>query len=121
MKINEGVLQCKKSDDQFGPISKEIFLRAIGVSLQTNDFKVVKPTTKEFHEFLGHIGYKGDFKAKEFKNTVPGIWTILIHMIVRGFSKKHGGTDTMRKGWLYVIYNIFIGWTNAIDLPEFLW
>lgn len=68
---------------------KIFFLRAIGFSPKPNKFKDLNPTAEEFQEFLAQIGYKGDYKANKFK--------ILMHMIVRGLSGKHGGTDTLSK------------------------
>lgn len=110
MKIDKGVLQCKVFDDKFG------------VSHNPKEFKVVKPTVEKFKEFLAQIGYKGDFKAKELKKyVIPGIWMILMHMILRGLSGKHDDTDTMRKEQLYVVYRMFTSRTNAFDLPEVLW
>lgn len=46
---------------------------------------------------------------------------ILVHMMVCGLSGKHGGIDTMKNEWLYVVYNIFIGQTNIVNLHEALW
>ena len=78
--------------------------------------------SEEFQSFLTQIGYIGEFKAKEFKKSVvPGLWSILMNFILRGLSGKHGGTDTMRKDWRYVVYNIFTRKANVVDLPEVLW
>lgn len=45
----------------------------------------------------------------------------MMHLILRGLSCKFFGIDTMRKDWLYVIYIIFTGKSNVVDLPEVLW
>lgn len=80
-------------------------MRAIEVPPNPSDFIVVKPTTKEFQQLLGQIGYKGYFKTKEFKKSImPGNSTILMHMIIRGLFGMHVGTGTMSKEWLYVVY-----------------
>ena len=77
--------------------------------------------TEEFLLFLNHIGYSEEYKAKKFKKSaVSGLWTVLMHFIVRGLSGKHGGMDSLSKDWLYVVYNIFSGKTNAVDLTEVL-
>ena len=44
-----------------------------------------------------------------------------MHFIIRGLYGKHGGTDTLSKYWLYVVYNIYSGRNNVVDLPEVLW
>ena len=44
-----------------------------------------------------------------------------MHLIIRGLSTKHGGTDTLRKDWLNVVFSIYYGCQNAVDLPEVLW
>ena len=75
-----------------------------------------------FQTFLKKIGYTEEFKAKKFKkSTVPGLWTVVKHLILRGLSGKHGGTGTMSKDWLYVVYNIYSGRNNIINLTEVLW
>lgn len=43
-----------------------------------------------------------------------------MHFILRGLSGIYGGTDTMSKYWLYLVYDIFTGKTNDVDLPEVL-
>ena len=61
-------------------------------------FQVQEPTSKEFQSFLNEIGYTGEFKAKKFKRSaVLGLWIVLIHLIIRGLSIKHGGIDTSIK------------------------
>ena len=44
-----------------------------------------------------------------------------MHLIIRGLFGKHRGTDTLSKDWLYVIYNIYSGCDNVVDLLEVLW
>lgn len=44
-----------------------------------------------------------------------------MHFILKGFSEKHGGIDTMSKDWLYVGYNIFTGKASIVDQLEVLW
>lgn len=44
-----------------------------------------------------------------------------MHFIFRDLCGKHGGTDTMIKDCLYVVYNIFTGKSNVVNLPEVLW
>lgn len=71
---------------------------------------------------MTQIGYNCKSKAKELKKSVvPGIWTILMHFILRGLFRNHGGTNTMSKDWIYVVYIIFTGKANIIDLPKVLW
>lgn len=61
------------------------------------------------------------YKAKKFKkNVVSGLWTVLMHFILRGLSGKHGGTYLLSKAWWYVVYNILLGKNNAVDLTEVL-
>ena len=44
-----------------------------------------------------------------------------MHFIVSGLSGKYGGTDTLSKYCLYVVYSIFSDKSNTADLPEVLW
>lgn len=44
-----------------------------------------------------------------------------MHLILRGLYGKHGCTNTMSKDWLYVVYSIYSGRDNDIDLIEVLW
>lgn len=70
-------------DDRIIPVTKDLFLRAIGVPQNPKVFDVDEPTVAEFQAFLYQIGYHGEYKAKEFKMfVVPGIWKILMHMIM---------------------------------------
>lgn len=39
---------------------------------------------------------------------------------MKGLSDKHGGSDLMRKNWLYMAYNILMRRFNIVDLPEVL-
>lgn len=104
------------------PIHKSTFLISIGVRENPKGFQVQEPTAKEFQQFLNHIGYDQEYKAKEFKKSVvSGLWTLLMHFIIRGLFGKHGGMDTLSKEWLYVFYSIFCGKDNAIHLLEVLW
>lgn len=48
MEFDDDVLQCKISANLFVPISKDVFLHAVGNSPNHIDFKVVKPTAEEF-------------------------------------------------------------------------
>lgn len=117
-KIDEGVLECKITDDRIVPYYKETFLRLIGVSSNPKSFKVVKFTSKELQYFLAQIDYKGEFKDKE----VDFSWHLddIDALDLRGLSGKHGDTD-MSKDWLYVVYSIFTYRSNVLDLPEVLW
>ena len=72
--------------------------------------------------FLNDIGNSKEFKAKKFKKSaIPGLWTVLTHLVLRGLSIKHGGTDMMRKDWFHVVYNIYFGRSNVVDLIKILW
>ena len=63
-----------------------------------------------------------EFKAKKFKKSaILGLWTVLMHLILRGLCRKHGGADTMSKDRLYVVYSIYSGKTNVVNLAEVLW
>lgn len=44
-----------------------------------------------------------------------------MHFLIRGLSGKHSGTDTLRKYWMYVVYNIYTVKANAVDITEVLW
>lgn len=44
-----------------------------------------------------------------------------MHFIICRLSGKHGGTDTLSKAWLFVVYSFFPGRENAVDLPEVMW
>ena len=79
-------------------------------------------TFEEFQTFLNKIGYNGEFKALNFKKSaVPELLTILMHIILSGLSGNHGVIDIMSKDWLYVVYNIYSGRSNIVDLTEVLW
>lgn len=122
IKINNKVHECLITDDMIVPVTKDNFLKAIGISLNTNGFLVVEPEVEEFQEFLNQIGLKWIYKSKEFKKfVVPGIWTTLMHIVMKGLSRKHGGSESMSKDWLYLVYSIYIGQSNAFDLPKVLW
>ena len=74
-----------------------------------------------FQTFISYIGYNQDFKAKEFRKTaVSGLWTVVMHFVIRGLSGKHGGTDTLRRDWLNVVFRIYSGRSNVVDLLEVL-
>lgn len=78
-------------------------------------------TTEEFQTFLNNIVYTEEFKAMKFKKSiVPGLQVELMHLILRGLSGKNGGTIIMSKDRIYVVYNIYSGKTNAVDLTEVL-
>ena len=110
-------------------LSKLSFIRTkilgchtVGVKENPKGFKVQEPTAEEFQFFLNHIEYNQDYKAKDFmKSTVSRLWTVLMHFIILGLFGKHGGTDTLTKDWLYVVYSIDSGCNNDVDLPEVLW
>lgn len=122
MRIDDGVLETMIAWDSIVPVSKQTLLRAIGIPGDPEGFKVQELTVVEFQTFLNAIGYAGESKEKKFKKSkVPGLWTVLMYLILRGLSRKHGGTDTMRKDWLYVVYNIYFGKENVVDLTEVLW
>lgn len=115
-------MEVKITDDQVVTMHKETILRALGVAENRIGFKLQEPTTKEFQLFLTHIGYNGEFKANKFnKLAVLGLWTILMHLILRALSDNHGGLDTMTKDWIYFVYNTFTGKPNVVDLPEVIW
>ena len=44
-----------------------------------------------------------------------------MHFVICGLSGKHGGTDTLSKDWLNVVFSIYYGRNNDVDLPEVLW
>ena len=44
-----------------------------------------------------------------------------MHLIIRGLSGKHGGTDTLSKDYLNVVFSIYSEHDNVVDLPEVLW
>ena len=44
-----------------------------------------------------------------------------MHFIIRGLSGKNGGINILSKDWMYVVYNIYSGRSNAVDLLEVLW
>ena len=99
--IDDIVLETKITSDRIVPVHKSTFLRAIGVKENTKGFKVQEPTLEEFQLFLNHIGYNQDNRAKDFKKSiVSGLWTNLMHFIIRGLSDKQSGIDTLNKDWL---------------------
>lgn len=117
IKIEDEVLKIGITGDRIIPVSKKTFLRAIGISKNPKDFTVQEPSSEGFQTFLNYIGYDEEFKAKKFKkSTVTGLWIVLMHLILRGMAGKHRGTSTMSKDWLYVVYSIYSGKTNAVDL-----
>ena len=94
----------------------------MGYQKNPNGFTMLEPMSGEFQTFPNNIRYTEEFKAKKFKkSTVVGLWTVLMHLILPGISCKHGGIDTMRKEWLYVVYIIYYGRSNVVDLTEVLW
>lgn len=40
---------------------------------------------------------------------------------MKGLSRKHGEMDSMSMDYLFLVYNIYTGKTNYVDLPEMLW
>ena len=99
--IEDGVLEIKKTGDRIVPVSKQTFLRTIRIPEDPKGFTVQEPSSEEFQTFLNHIGYAEEFKAIKFKKSVvPGLSTVLMHLILRGLSGKHEGTCTMSKDWL---------------------
>lgn len=122
IKIHNGTLETKITRDRIVPIHKSTFLKAIGVAENPEDFIIQESMTEDFQSFLNHIRYHGEYKAKIFKKSaVLGLWTVLMHFIVQGLSGKHGGTDSLSKDSLYVVYNIYSGKTNVVDHTEVLW
>lgn len=80
------------------------FLKAIIIVENPKGFHVQEPMTKELQSFFNQIGYNGEFKSMEFKKPdVPGLWTILMHIILPALSEKHGSIHTMSKDWHYVV------------------
>lgn len=121
-KIKDGVLEIKTTGNWIVPVSKQTFLKPIWISKNPKDFKVQEPSSEGFQTFLNHIGYEEDFKAKKFmKSTVPGLWTVQMHLILRGLSGKQSETDTMSKDWLYVMYNIVSRKTKVVYQTEVIW
>lgn len=95
-----------------------MFLRA-RVSPNLEGFQVVELAPDKFQWFLNQNGFKEVYKSKIFKTfVVPWIWTVVMQIIMKGLSGKHGCLDSMSKDWLYMIYNIFTGRLNVVNLAE---
>ena len=104
IKIENAILETKITGNRIVLVCKSKFLKAIGIEENHLDFKVHERIIEEFQLFLTHIGYGQEYKAKKFKKSaVLGLWTVLMHFIVSGLSGKHGGTDTLRVDWLYLV------------------
>lgn len=94
-------------------VTQVVFLKVVGILPNPYGFIIFKTIYAQFQEV---------YVAKEFKKSyVPGLWTFLMHIIVKGLLVKHGGSNSISKDWLYLVYNIFTGCNNAIDLPEVIW
>ena len=121
IRLQDGTLDTRIIGDRIVSIYKLTFFKAIGVKENLKGFKVVEPTTEEFQMFQNYIGYTQEYKAKDFKKSaISGLWTALTHLIIRGLFGKHGGTNTLSKDRLNVIFSIYSGRKNAVDLPEVL-
>lgn len=119
--IEYGVLETRITSDRIIPVHKSTFLKAIGISENPKGFKSQERLTEYFQTSLNHIRYAKELEVKTFKKSIfPGLWTAFMHLILRGLFGKHGGTNIMSKDWLYVVYNIFSGKTNVVDLTEVL-
>lgn len=98
IKIYNGILETKITWDRIIPIHQWTFLKAIGVKENPTNFTVEEPMTEQFQSFLNHIGYSQEFKAKKFKkSTISGLWTVLMHFIIRRLSGKLGGIGSLSK------------------------
>lgn len=85
--IEDYVLETVIFGDSIVPIHKKPFLVEIRMPENPQGFTVQEPTPQEFQSFVNVIGYAGELKAKQFKKSVvPILWTLLIHLILRGLS-----------------------------------
>lgn len=122
IKIENGILETKIIGDRIVHVLKKTFLKSIGIIETPKGLQVREPTSEDFQTCLNEIGYNEEFKLKKFKKSaILELWTILMHLILRGLSGKHGGTDTKSKDCMYVVYNIYSGRNNVVDLTKVLW
>lgn len=85
IKIEDGVLEIRINGDRIVLVSKQTFLKVIGIPENPKGFTIQEPTSKDFQMFLNHIGCAEELKAKKFKKlAIPGLWTVLMQLIVRG-------------------------------------
>nr|KAJ0190283.1 hypothetical protein LSAT_V11C800417130 [Lactuca sativa] len=60
---------------------------------------------------------RGEASKDAARNTVAA----KVAELLMRLSGKHGRTNSLSKDWLYVVYSIFSGMTNAVDLTVVLW
>ncbi|KAL7618681.1 hypothetical protein Lser_V15G04364 [Lactuca serriola] len=120
--VKDDCIEVTIIDDRVATVTKSTFLRAVGVDENPEGFVATEIAMDQFQAFLSEIGFKGIYKAKQFnKSAVPGLWTVLLHIIMKGLSGKHGGTDSMSKEWLNLAYSFFTGFSSTVDLPKVMW
>ena len=67
IKIKDRVPKVTITGNRIIPVSKQTFLRAIGIPENPKVFTVQEPSSEQFQTFLNHIGYAEEFKEKIFQ------------------------------------------------------
>ncbi|KAL7588438.1 hypothetical protein Lser_V15G36250 [Lactuca serriola] len=101
---------------------KAEFLEAIGLPERKEKKTFYEPTNEELFDVLDQMGYlpprlemTPDFK----KGKLPGIWHFLVHIIVRCLTGKVGGTSTLSRAFLVLLFGIYTG--KEVDSGTIIW
>ncbi|KAI3517338.1 hypothetical protein L1887_16552 [Cichorium endivia] len=110
------------NEDKITELSKDVFLKAIGLPKSKGQKTFYEPTNKELFDVLDQMGYLPPRleTTPSFKKTkLPAMWQFLVHLFVRCLSGKTGGTDTINRPFLVLLFGIYTG--KEVDFGTTIW
>lgn len=118
----EDYIKFDINEDKITKLSKDVFLKAIGLPKSKREKTFYEPTNKELFDVLDQMGYLPPRleTTPSFKKTkLPAMWQFLVHLFVRCLSGKTGGTDTINRPFLVLLFGIYTG--KEVDFGTTIW
>ena len=93
---DDDTIEVRVTNLRYAPITKSIFLRAIGVPENPESFTLEKPSDDDLLSFIQQVGYSGTLEKglPDFKKPFISLhWQVILHLFIKSLSGKTGGTD----------------------------
>ncbi|CAI9295997.1 unnamed protein product [Lactuca saligna] len=119
---DEEYIEFDISKDNTIKLWKAEFLEAIGLPERKEKKTFYEPTNEELFDVLDQMGYlppRLEWARNFLKGKLPGIWHFLVHIIVRCLTGKVGGTSTLSRAFLVLLFGIYTG--KEVDFGTIIW
>ncbi|KAL4575113.1 hypothetical protein LXL04_021954 [Taraxacum kok-saghyz] len=118
----EDCIEFNINEDNITKLSKYVFLKAIGFPENKEKTTFYEPTNEEILSVLRQLVYlpsRMGLPSNFRKGELPAMWRFLMHFLLRCLTGKTGGTDTVNRSFLVLLFGIYTG--KEVDIGTFLW